>query len=82
MKKIYALTDNSKQAYAFLVEPIQIFAPWGGKDGLVKIANSPTLYTTLQNLLAKYKEWQKTSISNNVGAFEKKMTIATFYHLT
>ena len=29
MKKIYALTDNSKQAYAFLVEPIQIFAPWG-----------------------------------------------------
>jgi hypothetical protein len=51
-------------------------------DGLVKIANSPTLYTTLQNLLAKYKEWQKTAISNNVGAFEKKMTIATFYHLT
>jgi predicted NACHT family NTPase len=40
-------------------------------DGLVKIANSPTLYTTLQNLLAKYKEWQKTAISNNVGAFEK-----------
>jgi len=51
-------------------------------DGLVKIANSPALYTTLQNLLAKYKEWQKTAFSNNVGAFEKKMTIATFYHLT
>jgi hypothetical protein len=26
MKKIYALTDNSKQAYAFLVEPFRIFA--------------------------------------------------------
>lgn len=75
MKKIYALTDNSKQAYAFLVEPIRIFAPWGGKDGLVKIANSPTLYTTLQKLLAKYKEWQKTAISNNVGAFEKEIDI-------
>lgn len=75
MKKIYALTDNSKQAYAFLVEPIQIFAPWGGKDGLVKIANSPTLYTTLQKLRAKYKEWQKTAISNNVGAFEKEIDI-------
>ena len=43
--------------------------------GLVKIANSPTLYTTLQNLLAKYKEWQKIAISNNVGAFEKEIDI-------
>lgn len=76
MKKIYALVDkNTGKPQAFLVEPAYLTDYWGGKNPLVKIANTSTLYPSLQKLVSKYKEWQKTADSNNVGTFEKEIDI-------
>lgn len=76
MKKIYALVDKkTSKPQAFLVEPAYLQDYWGGKNPLVKISNTSTLYSSLQKLVAKYKEWQKTADSNHVGTFEKEIDI-------
>lgn len=76
MKKIYALTEaNSTKAHAFLIEPVVFIDFWGGNNALIKIENTSTLYSDLQKLLTKYKEWAKTAETNNVGDFSKEIDI-------